>query len=208
MTQTSRAATADFQAGRDRPTDQARAKFQHVIVIFPMTPLELAMANENMAMSPAGMAALRQREYAVLRYYNDVANNCTWGVGTLAHHGPCTAEELRRPVTAAAVDAVLAARVHEAERAVRRQVRNHQLTQGEFDALVSYTYNVGATGARETLQAANRGADNQVVTHMNNNVYVHPRDPNGRRLPAVRVPGLVNRRRDEAAPFQTPQGAR
>lgn len=86
-----------------------------------MTPLAFAMANKNMAMSPAGMVALRQREY---------------------------------------------------------------------------------------VQAANRGANNQFVTHMNNNVFVHPRDRNGRPLPAVRVPGLVNRRRDEAAPFQTPQGAR
>jgi lysozyme len=166
------------------------------------------MANENMTMSAAGLAALRQREGAVLHYYNDVANNCTWGVGTLAHVGPCTDEELRRPVAAADVDAQLAARVQEAERAVRRQVRNTQLTQDQFDALVSFTYNLGAGGARETLQAADQGVNNDVVTHMNNNVFAHPRDRNGRPLPAVRVQGLVNRRQDEAAPFQVPQGAR
>ncbi len=35
------------------------------------------MANENLIISAAGLAALRQREGIVLRHYNDVANNCT-----------------------------------------------------------------------------------------------------------------------------------
>lgn len=34
------------------------------------------MANEQMQMRAVGMAALRRREHAVQRYYNDVANNC------------------------------------------------------------------------------------------------------------------------------------
>ena len=67
------------------------------------------MANEHMQMSAAGLAALREREHAVLRYYNDVANNCTYGVGTLAHHGPCTADESQRPVTIADVNTQLQA---------------------------------------------------------------------------------------------------
>ncbi|WP_242540457.1 lysozyme inhibitor LprI family protein [Trinickia mobilis] len=52
-------------------------------------------------MSHVGLTALRIRERAVLHYYNDIADNCTHGVGTLAHHGPCTEDELRRPVTPA-----------------------------------------------------------------------------------------------------------
>jgi lysozyme len=164
------------------------------------------MANENMRMSSAGLAALRQREHAVLRYYNDVANNCTWGIGTLAHRGPCTDRELQRPVTAIDVDRELAIRVQEAEQAVRRQVRNQQLTQDQFDALVSYTYNLGATGARTALQAADHGNSNEVAQQMSGHVYAHPRDRRGRALPSVRVQGLVNRRRDEAAPFQAGQG--
>lgn len=166
------------------------------------------MANETMRMSAAGMAALRQREGAVLRYYNDAANHCTYGVGTLAHHGPCTLEELRRPVSIADVNMQLATRVRSAEGAVRQRVRNYQLTQEQFDALVSFTFNTGATGARATLDAANRGASREVATHMNSNVYVHPRDANGRRLAPVRLQGLVNRRREETAPFQARQAGR
>ena len=163
------------------------------------------MANETMRMSAAGTAALRQREGAVFRYYNDAANHCTYGVGTLAHRGPCTQEELRRPVSVAEVNAQLVIRVGAAEAAVRQRVRNHQLTQEQFDALVSFTFNTGATGARITLDAADRGVPQTVATHMSENVYVHPRDANGRRLAPVRLQGLVNRRREEAAPFrQTP----
>jgi lysozyme len=164
------------------------------------------MANENMHTSAAGLATLREREGAILRYYNDIANNCTFGVGTLAHLGPCTIEELRRPVTVAQVNVQLATRVSSAEAAVRQRVRTQQLTQEQFDSLVSFTYNVGATGARATLDAANRGANAQVVTRMNNNVYVHPRDARGRRLPGVRVQGLVNRRQEEVQPFIPSQG--
>ena len=65
------------------------------------------MANENMHMSAAGMTALRRAENVALRYYNDLANNCTWGVGTLAYVGPCSVEELNRQVTAAEVKAQL-----------------------------------------------------------------------------------------------------
>lgn len=160
------------------------------------------MANETMRMSANGIAALRHREGAVLRYYNDAANHCTYGVGTLAHLGPCSPEELLRPVTLLEVDTQLAIRVRDAEDAVRRGVRNTQLTQDQFDALVSFTFNVGAAGARATLAAANRGAPREVATHMNSNIYVHPRDANGRRLAPVRLPGLANRRREEALPFQ------
>ena len=164
------------------------------------------MASETMRMSETGLAALRQREHAVLRYYNDVARNCTYGVGTLAHHGPCTTEELQRAVTIHEVNTQLAMKVRAAEVVVRRYVPNTQLTQAQFDALVSFVFNTGATGARTTLDAANWGANDQVVVHLNNNVYVHPHDAHGRRMAAVRIQGLVNRRQKEAAPFKRLHG--
>jgi lysozyme len=169
-----------------------------------ITKGETIMANENMRMSAEGVTALRLREGAVLRYYNDAANHCTYGVGTLVHRGPCTAEELERPVTVAQINTQLALGVRVAEAAVRRQVPLQTLTQAQFDALVSFTFNTGATGAAPTLAAANRGASAEVTTHMNNNVYVRSRAANGSRLPPVRLQGLVNRRREEAQPFQTP----
>jgi lysozyme len=159
------------------------------------------VANENLHVSAAGLAELRVREGAVLHYYNDMANHCTFGVGTLVHHGPCTTEELQRPVSAAQVDAQLAARVQVAEAAVRLAVSNSPLSQAQFDSLVSFVYNVGARGASAALAAADSGSPSDVATHMMAAVYVHPRDAMGRRLAPVLVQGLVNRRQREAAPF-------
>ena len=160
------------------------------------------MANENSRLSTAGLTALRIRERAVMNYYNDVANNCTYGVGTLVHHGPCTAAELRRPVTAADINTQLQERTSDAERAVRQGVRTRHLTQSQFDSLVSFTYNVGSRGARRVLDAAEARNDAAVVQQLAQHVYVHPRTATGNPLPARRVQGLVNRRREEAIPFQ------
>jgi len=140
---------------------------------------------------------LRRYEGVRYEYYdNDGANNCTWGVGTLAHHGPCTPEERRRIVTVGQVNTTLATRVNEAAAAVRRQVPSRQLTQAQFDALVTYTYNLGSGGASHALRAANQGNNAAVVSEMNRNIY--GRDQYG--LPRV-LPQLQMRRGEESAPF-------
>jgi lysozyme len=166
------------------------------------------MANETTRMSAVGMSELRRREGVVLRYYNDSANNCTFGAGTLAHLGGCTGEELSRTVTAVQVNASLAARVAAAEETVRRRVTRHPLTQDQFDSLVSFTFNAGPTGARRTLDAADRGSNADVAANMTNHVFVHPRDANGHRGRAIRSTGLASRRREEAMPFQAVPAAR
>lgn len=160
------------------------------------------MANESMAMSAEGLSDLRMREGAINRYYNDAANHCTFGVGALVHRGPCTVEELERAVTDSDIEHQLAGTVRAAERSVRAAVRRQALTQAQFDALVSYTFNVGPTGAFNALRAADSGDWEGVSRHMKSAVYVRPRDAHGNRLSPVRLPGLVNRRRAEAAPFE------
>jgi lysozyme len=162
------------------------------------------VANENMHLSAAGYAALRQSEGVVMHYYNDAPTNgnCTWGIGTLAHYGPCTQAEMNRTVTPQQANTVLQQRVHEAERIVRATVRNVQLTQDQFDAAVSFAYNSTTVNIRTALEPANRGNMADVARHFMNNVYVHPRDNHGRVSgPARFSPGLQNRRRREATPF-------
>lgn len=161
------------------------------------------MANERMTMSTNGLSRLEQRERLVMQYYNDQANNCTYGVGTLAHLGPCTEEELRRTLTPEQVNTHFATGIHDAERAVRNRVRDTELTQEQFDALVSYTYNAGPTGASAALGAANRGDPDQVISHMNSRVFVRTRQPDGT-VVSERSRGLINRRHEEAAPFRGP----
>ncbi|MBB5506330.1 hypothetical protein [Paraburkholderia atlantica] len=77
------------------------------------------MPNESKKLSDAGWTALRMREGAVLHYYDDVADNCTFGIGTLAHFGRCTTDELRRPVTLAEVNSQLAEGIRTAQGAVK-----------------------------------------------------------------------------------------
>lgn len=144
---------------------------------------------------------LTDRDGAVLRHYNDAAGNCTFGVGALLHHGQCTDDEMARPVTEADVNRQLGRGVAAAEAAVRRRVGSQDLTQAQFDALVSFVYNTGPTRAARVLAAANTGEMGQVSTLMATYVYVHPRSSDGRRGAPVRLEGLARRRVAESAPF-------
>ncbi|WP_251031339.1 glycoside hydrolase family protein [Paraburkholderia strydomiana] len=123
-----------------------------------------------------------------MSYYNDVANNCTYGVGTLAHLGFRTSAGRQRPLSIAQVNAKLATKVRLTERIVRRNVRNHELTQARFDAQVSFAQNSGEGGSRDTFATANSGNDRLVPSNMSLCVYVHPRDAHGHLLPPPRQP--------------------
>lgn len=76
-------------------------------------------------------------EGAVLRYDNDVANNCTFGIGTPAYFGRCTNDEMRRPVTLADVDAQLATRATASNPADVIATRSG-LPASEVDAALSH----------------------------------------------------------------------
>lgn len=105
------------------------------------------------------------------------------------------------PLDAAANEAELLRRIHIAEQAVRSQVQDRQLTQAQFDALVSATFNLGGAGTAPVLQAANNN-DDGVVTALRARVNARERGPNGRPTGRViRLPGLVTRREREAQPF-------
>jgi len=140
-----------------------------------------------------------------MHYYNDapVHGNCTWGIGTLAHLGPCTPEELRRTVLPEQVNAILHSRVHDAECQVRAIVTERQLTQAQFDAAVSFAYNSSSINTRQAFSPANSGNMAAVVSQMMSNVMITPRRPNGSAAgPARRSRGLEHRRMRESAPFR------
>lgn len=159
-----------------------------------------ANPNANLSLSTEARRRMRnQREGAVQGYYNDGRGNrghCSFGVGILVHRGPCTAEELQRPLSSSQLDMSFAAAIRDAEGAVRRNVSHQALTQDQFDALVSYAYNTGARGARETFQRVDQGNLRGAADLITRNTYS---TQNGRR---VFMPGLVARRREESAPFR------
>jgi lysozyme len=165
-----------------------------------------AVTADNPNASMRGSAEARSRmlatERVVLRYYNDMGKrrgNCTWGPGFLAHKGICSAEELQLKVSAPSIDAEYAKRVAEAERVVRKKV-HVRLTQAQFDALCSLTYNAGSVGARNVYRFVNQndfaGAAG-AISLMTKVSLVE-----GGKKKYVLASGLVKRRAEESAPFR------
>jgi GH24 family phage-related lysozyme (muramidase) len=153
-------------------------------------------------MSPDALLRMRNTEKVVLRYYNDMGKtrgNCTFGAGLLAHKGVCSQEELARKVTATNVDFEYAQRVAETERLVRRKVKV-PLTQAQYDALVSLTYNAGVVATRSVYDYINQNDFKAAASQMSRLITVTV--GTGKSKKSVIAPGLINRRADESAPFR------
>lgn len=172
-----------------------------------MAKLKKTGANDDMVTSDKGIRFITLHERLVKGYYNDLKGNkgnCTWGIGTLAHFGPCTPEELKAPVTMEQIYAAQTSSVVESERNIKRIVKNNKLTQEQFDALVSFTYNTGAKNARPVLTAANEGKMNEVAYKINQYIYSTPRNSKGEKIgEPQKLNGLISRRSAESAPFST-----
>ncbi len=111
----------------------------------------------TLKISPAGLTAIKQREGVELRAYQDTRGIWTIGVGH-------TGREVHRGLrwTEEQVNTALEHDIGWAEAAVNSDVHT-PLTQNEFDALVSLTYNIGAGGfagssVRKQLNAGNKQA--------------------------------------------------
>lgn len=95
------------------------------------------------------------------------------------------------------VEAAFDLSVRSAERAVQHQVSHQRLTQAQFDALVSYTFNLGAGGAMMVLRRIDCGDFYGAADVMLRNIDARVA---GRMMPQA---GLVARRKEESAPFRS-----
>ena len=158
--------------------------------------------NAGMKMSPEARARMRATEKAVYRYYNDMGKdrgNCTWGAGILAHKGVCTPDELKEKVSADMVDQEFERRVAEAERYVRMKVKV-AVNQAQFDSLVSLTYNAGVGGMEGTYSFVNSGDFEGAAANISKMIKVAVVEKGKKKL--VIAPGLIERRKEESAPFR------
>lgn len=156
-----------------------------------------------MYMSTVARLQMRHREKPVMGYYDDGGRgkgNCTFGIGTLAHHGPCSPDELSKKVAEVEVELAFSSRVRDAERAIERNVKV-ELTQAQFDALVSFTYNRGSRGAAPVYTLVNKGDFSGAAHRISSEVYGHEM----RKGVKVKVlyQGLIPRRVEESAPFRS-----
>jgi lysozyme len=126
---------------------------------------------------------------------NDEAGHCTIGFGHLVHLGPCDGNELaefKRGITRERGLELLTQEIAEATAVVSRFVAV-PIAQAQFDALVSFVFNVGQTifATSTLLKILNRGDYGGVPAQLNRFVFA-----GGRKLS-----GLVARRAAEGRLF-------
>lgn len=122
-----------------------------------------------MLMSQTARLIMRNTEKKQLKYYDDGGRpgrgNCTWGIGTKAHNGPCSKAGLAKVVTDADVESVFSSRLRVVDRGIDQNVEA-ELTQKQYDALVSLTYNVGVHGAQPVYDLLNAGNLERAATYI------------------------------------------
>jgi lysozyme len=128
-----------------------------------------------MNLSDAGVAFIAAFEGFSAKPYNDPANHATIGFGHLIHTGPINGsepEEFKNGITREQGLALLRQDARKAEDAVRQQVKV-PLSQPQFDALVSFTFNVGAgaLARSDLLKRLNRGEYGSVPQELKRWVY-------------------------------------
>lgn len=138
-----------------------------------------------MRLSDAGIAAIKHRESCRLEAYKDEHGLWTIGWGHLLTQseltsGKCQGEDWRHGITQAAADRQLASDVEWTEVAVDDSV-TVPLRQNQFDALVSFAYNVGISAFRDStlLKRLNDDRFAAVPLQMRRWVYVGPLHSNG-----------------------------
>lgn len=113
----------------------------------------MAGPNASLDVSDAALRMIAGYEGWRAQLYEDVAGHATIGYGHLVHRGPITEADRKGPfgkgITKAQGMDLLRADARSAVQAVRDAV-TVRLTQGQFDALVSFTYNVGSGALRRS----------------------------------------------------------
>jgi lysozyme len=151
------------------------------------------------SLSPAGARFIAGFEGFRSKLYNDPspARNATVGFGHMVHAGPITGkepQEFRRGITKERGLELLRADAGASAKAVKRAV-NVPLNQPQFDALVSFTFNLGEGNLQQStlLKKLNAGQYTAVPQELKKWV----------KASGATLPGLVKRRNAEGVLFSS-----
>jgi spore coat assembly protein SafA len=159
----------------------------------PQAAASAQSQTSKMSISQSGVDFVKSKEGFRANAYRDPAGVWTIGYGHTAGVKP------GQHVTKAQAEALLRQDLSSAENAVRNYVKV-PLTQGQFDALTSFAFNVGNGALKNSTLLKKLNAGDYAGAQNEFGRWVHG---GGKRLP-----GLVTRRREEAAMFggQAPSG--
>ncbi|MFO1434147.1 MAG: DUF4157 domain-containing protein [Candidatus Competibacteraceae bacterium] len=148
--------------------------------------------------SDAGMEFITAGENLIDHLYPDSAGHCTIGIGHLVHRGRCTAADQKKWGKRITRDYALnlfredlQPRVKDVNRLVRVNI-----TQPQFDALVSFQFNTNGLGGSSVLQELNQCNHKKVPDKLR--LFTKARNKAG---DFVEQPGLPKRRAKEGALF-------
>lgn len=146
------------------------------------------MTTSQKSISSEGLRFIKKKEGLKLEAYQDVAGVWTIGYGHTGDVKP------GMTITSHQADAILDADVDRFERAVNNLVKV-EINQGQFDALVSFAFNVGdaALARSNLLRLVNEKKFEEAAREFSKWKYAGGQIDNG----------LATRREDEAALFRT-----
>ena len=141
-----------------------------------------------------GIALIKEFEGFSKKIYKDSVGKETVGYGHLVRFG----EDFSKGISEAEAEELLRQDLKKAEYSVRNNVKV-PLTQNQFNALVSFTFNLGSAALEDStlLKKLNRSEYASVPKELNK--WVHGRI-NGKLVP---LKGLVKRRKMEGILFET-----
>lgn len=153
--------------------------------------------------SDAGINLIMKFEGFRAKPYNDAVGNATIGYGTLLHKGNVTEEDKKKypaGISKEKAKELLIEDVRKMESSLIASVKV-SLNQNQFDALMSWTYNVGTGHLVERncswLKNLNQGHYDKVPEGLS--LWNKAMDENGK---MVELPGLTIRRKEEGVLFK------
>jgi GH24 family phage-related lysozyme (muramidase) len=172
-----------------------------VVPLRSLSDGDAGAAGGAMTVSDAGVDLVKEWEGFVPKLYNDAVGHCTVGYGTLVHKGKCDGRDSEQPylggISQEDATRLLTGTLAGTQTAVNGAVKV-ALTQNQFDALVSFVYNIGdgAFAQSTLLRLLNQGKYDEVPRELKK--WVKARKDGQ----LIELPGLVKRRAAEADLFE------